>query len=128
MFSWFKRLFGWFKRKPPRVEPESRWVVAVDAAQISVRDDAGVTRSITKDELRAVIVETNDTGPWGADVWWRFFQASGEQNCAFPQGATGEEAVIDYLLGLPAFDHGAMISAMTSTDNAIFIVWQMPAA
>jgi hypothetical protein len=117
-------MFGWFKKKKPSLQPEERWLVAVDGDRISVRDDAGQTASVIKEELSGVAIETNDSGPWGADVWWLLFDGDGQLACAYPQGATGEETALKYLSALPSFDHGEMIRAMTSTDNEAFVVWQ----
>ena len=119
-------MFGWFKKKHRRLEPESKWVVAVNGDRISISDETGQIKSVTKDELSGVAIETNDSGPWGADVWWLLFDSSDQLACAFPQGATGGEAVIEYVSALRSFDHGEMIKAMTSTDNAVFAVWRRP--
>ena len=35
-------------------------------------------------EVRAVYVEINDTGPWGADVWWLIEGKTGENRVVFP--------------------------------------------
>ena len=75
-------------------------------------------------ELNGVMIETNDSGPFGADVWWLLFGADDRVAVAFPQGAAGEQAAIDWLAGLPGFDHDAMIMAMGSTANAVFPVWR----
>jgi len=117
-------MFGWFKKKPRRLEPESKWVVAIDGDLISIRDEAGLIKTVAKGDLSGVAIETNDSGPWGADVWWLLLDSSDLLACAFPQGATGEDSVIDYVSALPSFDHGEMIKAMTSTDNAVFAVWR----
>jgi hypothetical protein len=47
--------------------------------------------------------------------------------CAYPQGATGEQATLDYLMALPGFDHAEMIKAMSSVGNAVFPVWRKSA-
>ncbi|GAO40795.1 hypothetical protein SCH01S_51_01280 [Sphingomonas changbaiensis NBRC 104936] len=117
-------MFDWFKRKTRPLEAESRWAIAIDGERISVRDNVGETKTVAKSDLSAVAVETNDSGPWGADVWWLLFDCSDRLACAFPQGATGEKAVIDYIMRLPAFDYEAMIKAMASTENAVFPVWR----
>jgi hypothetical protein len=117
-------MFGWFKKKPQRLEPESKWVVAIDGDLISIRDEGGLIKSVAKSDLSGVAIETNNSGPWGADVWWLLFDNGDKLAGAFPQGATGEEAVIHYVSSLPSFDHGEMIKAMTSTDNAVFAVWR----
>jgi len=120
-------LFGWFRKKPRPHEPESKWIVTMERDLISVRDDAGQIRSVSTEDLSGVAIETNDSGPWGVDVWWLLFGRDDQLACAFPRGATGEGAVIDHLAALPSFDHAEMIKAMTSTENATFAVWRRPA-
>ena len=117
-------MFGWLKKKQPPRMPEGKWLVAIEGDRISVRDDAGQMKSVAKSDLSGVAIETNDSGPWGADVWWMLFDATDQMACAFPQGATGEDAAIDWLAALPSFNHGEMIKAMSSTDNAVFAVWR----
>lgn len=117
-------MFGWFQKKSRRLEPESKWVAAIEGDLISIRDDAGITKAVAKSDLTGVAIETNDSGPWGADIWWLLFDSNHRLACAFPQGTTGEEAVIDYVSALPSFDHAEMIKAMTSTDNAVFAIWR----
>ena len=116
-------MFGWFKRKP-RAQPEARWVVGIEEALIRVTDPEGVSTTIPKSGLTAILIETNDSGPWGADVWWVLQGEEGSTACAFPMGASGEDAALDYFCALPCFDHEAMIRAMTSTGNAVFPVWR----
>ena len=122
-------MFGWFKKKPPTpVEsvPECKWRVTLDDDQISVQNASGQIRSVSKADLGAVVIATNDSGPWGADVWWLLFDSGKQQACSFPQGAIGEDAVMDFLLTLPSFNHRQMINAMSSTDEAFFPVWEKP--
>lgn len=117
-------MFGWFKKKPLRLEPESKWMAAIEGNIITIRDEAGLIKTVAKGDLSGVAIETNDSGPWGADVWWLLFGSEDRLACAFPQGTTGEEAVISYVSALPSFDHGEMVKAMTSTGNAVFPVWR----
>jgi len=125
-------MFGWFRKVLARVQPktglypESRWHVGLDEETIGITDGDGGSRSLALRDLSGVVIETNDSGPWGADLWWLFFGVDDRLACAFPQGATGEQALIDHLMGLPGFDHGAMIQAMGSTENAVFPVWRKP--
>lgn len=120
-------MFGWFNRKENAavaLQPERRWSVTANADAITVTDDAGQSKLVRLQELSGVIIETNDSGPWGVDVWWLLFGADDKIACSYPQGATGEEAVLDTLMALPSFDHQRMIEAMASTDAAIFPVWR----
>ena len=118
-------MFGWLRKlRQPPPPPEASWVVAVDVESIRVTDEAGETRAVAKSELSGVAIETNDSGPWGADVWWLLFGAGDGPACAFPLGATGEKAAVDYLMGLAGFDLAQMTEAMRSTRNMTFPVWR----
>jgi predicted tellurium resistance membrane protein TerC len=107
-----------------RLDPEARWTVALDEAAIHVTDPAGETAVLARADLSGVALETNDSGPWGADVWWLLFGADETVACAFPQGAGGEDALVAMLVALPGFDHDALIDAMASTGNALFALWR----
>lgn len=74
-------------------------------------------------DLGAVYVETNDSGVWGADVWWLLNDKMGQTKVAFPQLATGENKVLERLHLLPHFE----ITGMNSTQNARFLCWQSSA-
>ncbi|WP_044561582.1 hypothetical protein [Azospirillum sp. B4] len=119
-------MFGWFrgKRKPVQLMPEARWVVCLEDAVIQVTDSKGAVKSVTKAELSGIVIETNDSGPVGCDVWWLLFGEDEKIACFYPQGATGEKAALDYFLTLPSFNHEEMIQAMGSTSNAVFPVWR----
>jgi hypothetical protein len=118
LFDWIGKLWT---APPP---PEAKWVVRIDSEFILVSDPAGEVRGATKAGLERVVIETNDSGPWGADVWWLLFADHHEPACAFPMGASGERSAVDYLMTLPGFDHAAMLRAMSSTANATFPVWK----
>ncbi len=117
-------MFGWFRKGVARPQPEARWIVELDRDHPRVTDDRSGVRSMAKDDLRGVAVETNDSGPWGTDVWWLLFGADDRMACLYPLGATGEAALLDYLCALPGFDFAEMAKAMRSTDNAVFPVWR----
>jgi hypothetical protein len=103
---------------------EAAYIVGVEGEGISVADPNGEEKALPLAELSGVMIETNDSGPSGADVWWLLFGADDRIAVTFPQGATGEKAVIDWLIALPGFDHEAMIMAMGSTADAVFPVWR----
>jgi hypothetical protein len=117
-------IFGWFKKSFKRLEPEAKWNVIIDADHVQVTDLYGTSRCAAKVELSGIAIETNDSGPWGADVWWMLFGAEDQLVCAFPQGANGEDVALDYFMKLPDFDYAEMIKAMSSTQNAVFPVWR----
>jgi hypothetical protein len=105
-------------------QPEARWIVTLDESRIVVSDPDGASRDIAKADLAGIVIETNDSGPWGGDFWWLLLRADKDLLCAFPQGATGEKEAMDWMLALPGFDHEAMIRASGTTEKAYFPVWQ----
>jgi hypothetical protein len=70
-----------------------------------------------------VFVVTNDSGPWGQDVWF-VIEGAREGGCRFPLGATGEQAALERLLKLPGFE----LRGMNCTENFIFECWPNPKA
>ncbi|WP_066719667.1 hypothetical protein [Sphingomonas pituitosa] len=117
-------MFGWLRRRAVRPQPEARWIVALDLDHIQITDDKGSAQCMAKADLCGVAIETNDSGPWGADVWWLLFGADDRVACLAPQGTAGEDALLAYLCALPGFDLAEMAKAMGSTDNAVFPVWR----
>lgn len=118
--------FSLFRKQRSDLYPEKLWTLGIDGTGITGTDNTGTAMFVAVDGLRTVAIETNDSGPWGTDLYWMLFGADGKLGLAFPQGATGEEQVLDYLMKLPGFDHGKMIEAMGCTTNAVFVVWEKP--
>jgi len=99
-----------------------RAVVVTDAdGMITAVYPNGERQSVAWDDLTSIEVHTNDSGPWGADVWLVLRSASG--TCSYPQGATGDEDMIPKYQALRGFDNDALIRAMSSTSNQPFICW-----
>ena len=110
------------------MEPESQWIVTIAGERVQVADPKGDVRGVARADLHSIVIETNDSGPWGADFWWLLIGPDGQVACTYPQGATGEQDAMDWLFTLPGFDHEAMIQASASTGNAFFELWRAPPA
>jgi hypothetical protein len=121
-WTWLKSLGGLAAER--RAEPEAEYVMSLIDEVIAVRDPDGQEHRLAISDLRGVIVETDDSGPWGADLWWLLFGADDRVAVAFPGGAANEQIVIDRLMTLPGFDFEAMTRAMGSTDVAVFPLWR----
>lgn len=106
------------------LEPEARWSVFLRGDHLIEVQPNGATTSTLLDRIQKIKIATNDSGPWGADVWWVFEGLAGAVLSAFPQGATGEQDVVDWAMALPDFDYSAMTQAMASVENAEFVVWR----
>ncbi|SOB81188.1 hypothetical protein SAMN06297144_1444 [Sphingomonas guangdongensis] len=88
-------MFGWIRKWTQRPQPEALWTVSIEPDHVRVTDDAGQTKTLAKSDMAGVAIETNDTGPWRADVWWLLFGSDGQLACVYPQGATGESVMLD---------------------------------
>jgi hypothetical protein len=127
LWDLFKKKREEFKKKrEEHLNPESRWALSLQDGAIELTIPDGESQCVQLNQLTGVAVETNDTGPWGADVWWVLFGKDDKVAVAFPQGSTGEKGVVDTLMALPGFDHQAMINAMRCTTNQVFSVWRAP--
>jgi len=103
---------------------EAQFVVEVTADdEIICRAPKQAEQRIRMNDLASVYVETNDSGPWGADVWWLLNDDTGQTRVAFPQLATGEDAALERLRQLPGFE----VRGMNSGENARFMCWPTPA-
>jgi hypothetical protein len=122
----YRELVAWLRRKRDEraaaVMFERKVVVRFDEGGIVAAYRDGSIQKISWPEVDCVAIETNDSGPWGADVWWLL---EGVGNCcAYPQGATGDsEALAEYGKRLPGFSDAA-VKGMNCTSNARFVCWQ----
>jgi hypothetical protein len=98
--------------------------VTCDDARIVCRLPSGKEESVRWDELDAVLIETNDSGPIGMDVLWLLVGRGARSGCVVPQGAKGERELFDALQRLPGFDNAQVIEAMGCTDNRKFLCWR----
>ncbi len=97
--------------------------VTWDETGVSARFPTGEVQAIDWMAVNVVAIETNDSGPVGADVWWLL--EGSELLLAYPQGATGDEAMLEELPHrFPGFSQEAVIAAMGCTDNARFVCWE----
>ncbi len=120
LWTWLKSL----SRLAPRRWSESDYVVSLIDDVIAVRCPDAQEHRVSISDLCGVIIETDDSGPWGADLWWVLLGADDRVALAFPGGSTGEQIVIDRLMVLPGFNFEVMTRAMRSTDVAVFPVWR----
>lgn len=103
--------------------PERKVLVSFTDAALLVAAPNQDVQIMTWSDVRRILVKTNDSGPWGADVWWVLEGSS--CNCAFPQCATGEsDALAEFARRSPGFE----IKGMNSTGNATFVCWEAESA
>ncbi len=112
----------WRARHRPLL-PESLCVVRVTETEVTCAYPEGATQSIALADLSSIRIRTTDDGPWEPDVFWGFHGPTGEPVVVVPGGATGEQEMIAALSKLPGWDDSAVIEAMGSTSNRLFVVW-----
>lgn len=101
--------------------PEAQYEVRVDDVAIAVIMPDEAFSVIRWDQLEQVRIETNDTGPFGTDMWWVL--TGDDRHVSIPSGAEGESIFMDAIQKLEGFDNEAVIQASMSTDNAEFVCW-----
>lgn len=104
--------------------PECLIIVSTVDDSIEVKHPDGRIERIPFADLGEVRIETNDAGPWAADVWWMLLDKSARVAASFPGGATGESTAVTRLQELPGFDDQMLIQAMASTSVARFSCWK----
>ena len=131
MFDWIRSLFG---IKQPRVgnlggtpntRPqafEAQFSVSFDDKEIKLTVPNGNKFTIEWDNLMGVAIQTTDEGPVQPDVFWLL--GTKESSLRIPQGAQGEQEFLHRLQQLPGFDNKAVIAAMGSANNNLFVCWQ----
>ena len=75
-----------------RQTAEHAYEVSVSDEGVSCQRPDGQRESVRWADLRAVIVETTDRGPFVPDIYWILVGEHG--GCVIPQGATGESAML----------------------------------
>jgi hypothetical protein len=118
MFDRLRSLFGRAPALPRRVQ--------VGETEVAVTEADGTVAALRWDELAAVVIETNDSGPWGDDVVFHLFAADGTRRLRVPQSVDGQRELLQSLQRLPDFDNAAVLAAMGSTALEAFLCWEAP--
>jgi hypothetical protein len=98
--------------------------VKLSEAAVVVIGPPGSARTLMRADLSAVVVETHMTGDYVTDVWWLLYGRPGETALRIPQGSSGEEQLVEWLMSLPGFHVEAMARAMRFRGNATFELWR----
>jgi hypothetical protein len=107
-------------RKP--LMPENLWLVCVSDTEVRCTRPGGIVESVGWDDLRRVEIVTTDEGPFAPDVFWVLHGTT--TGCVVPQGADGEDQLLQRLQALPGFRNEEVIKAMSSAEIARFLCWE----
>jgi hypothetical protein len=119
------KLLGIFRKpKNNKLNPEANFVVTFDEEWIINKRPNGKIEKVKWNDLRVVIIETNDLGPFAPDLFW-ILLGENKTGCVFPQGATGEQEILEEMQKrLKGFNNENIIEAMGSTNNNKFLIWK----
>jgi hypothetical protein len=84
--KWLDKILGSLRRS--KRHPATP-VAEFDDDRISCRFPDGTVQQVPWDNLRAVVIERNDRGPWEEDVHFILFSDLKDHFCAIPQCAKG---------------------------------------
>ena len=112
MFAFLKKLF----------RPAHPQLVRFDDERVVRELGDGREESVRWSELTEVDLVTTDAGPYMDDVIWVLHGERG--GCLVPSQTRGTSELLTRLQQLPNFDNLAVVTAMGSTGNARFVVWQ----
>jgi len=116
MFGWLRRVLGREKPPPPRV------TLSDDLIQF---ENGAAPASLAFGDLAAVVIETNNAGPWGDDVIWHLLGRAEGSCLSIPQIAEDFPLLLERLQRLPGFDNEQVIAAMGSAALNAFLCWEV---
>lgn len=98
--------------------------VEIGEEWITCRRGATKQDGVRWSDLKAVLLETTDQGPFRNDVFWVLV---GEHSrCVVPQEAAGSQELLARLQTLAGFDSAAVVEAMGTAENRTFVCWRRP--
>ena len=125
MFKKLKKLFQKTESKYD-LNPGSKIVVTFNNEEIKCERPDGSVESVKWNDLKAVIIETTDEGPFARDVFWILLGNDENSGCVYPCGATGELELLEEMhKRLPNLNNEAVVSAAISVVNNKFLVWKV---
>ena len=83
-------------------------------------DGRGGGRKLPLLNLRRVVVATDDSGPWGADVVVLLYSDDPDPAAVFPLEAAGRDSFVEWLSMQPGYQERELAEAMGSTRVARF--------
>ena len=88
-------MFDWLRKKLRSASPLSSWHVGLVESDIMTGDGQGAERKLSVRDLRRVVVATDDSGPWGADVVFLLYADQEEPAGIFPLEAAGRDKFVE---------------------------------
>lgn len=115
-------MFGWLRKKLLPPSPLAQWSVRFRDGHIVTKDGQGDERTLPVKDLRRVVVATDDSGPWGADVVFLLYSHEPEPVGLFPLEAAGRDDFVKWMGSQPGFRNRELAKSMSSTQVTQFEV------
>lgn len=116
----FERIRKWLSR-PSALE---RWSVRIVSDHIVTADGYGELRYLAIADLTKIVVATDDSGPWGADVVYLLHGVGPDPVGMFPLEATGSQTFVEWLSQRAGYNDREHRRAMGSTRVARFTIFE----
>jgi len=119
MFRWLRALVAGGVAPVPRL--------SLAGGEIRFEDGLGKSDRVNCADLAAVVIETNDSGPWLDDVIWHLLGRNEGHCLSIPQSVEGFSELLTRLQALPGFDNREVVAAMGSASLNAFLCWEADA-
>lgn len=119
MLNWLREKLS--KRTHIQLED---WSVQFVADKLVINGGLGATHSVEIAAIRKVVVQTDDSGPWGPDFLYFLFADQSDPVGVFPLEAQGASDLVAWLERQPGFNTQQFGQAVGSTKVAQFVVFQ----
>jgi hypothetical protein len=115
-------MFDWLRKRFANKSPLARWSVSIEEGQILTSDGMCNGRQMALSDLTRVVVATDDSGPWGADVVFLLYSKGPDPAGLFPLEANGQDSFVAWMTAQPGYNDRELARAMGSTTVARFEV------
>ena len=115
-----KNIFAWLVDHFGNLPDTSRASVKFDEQEVRLSCPDGHVERIAWRDIQRVVIITTDLGPTIDDVF--YVLEGGSSVCPVPSQAAGMERLADRLFAFPRFNSENFMAAISSTDNAEFIM------
>jgi hypothetical protein len=120
-------MLSWLRKKIGRPSPLSQWSVSLHEGNIVTDDGQGTQRTLPVSDLRRVVVATDESGPWGADVVYLLYSDDADAAGLFPLEARGCDDFVGWMSAQAGYRGRELAKAMGSTSVARFTVFEAQA-
>lgn len=115
-------MFGWLRKRFTNASQLAQWSVSIDGSVIVTSDGLGDERKMAICDLSRVVVATDDSGPWDADVVFLLYAREADATCLFPLEANGTDSFVAWMSNQSGYNDRELARAMGSTRLARFEV------